>query len=126
MFEQTDLMFRVREGMDVYDRYGDRIGTVEFVTFGDGDFDPDDTFDMTEQARERREIHESRRRDVLADLDTAEHIPYDIRLRMEQDGFVLMDAGLLRADRYILPEQIINAGANKLVVRAMLHDLIKT
>jgi hypothetical protein len=39
--------------MDVYDRYGDRIGTVEFVTFGDGDFDPDDTIDLTEQARER-------------------------------------------------------------------------
>jgi hypothetical protein len=126
MFEQTDLMFRVREGMDVYDRYGDRIGTVEFVTFGDGDFDPDDTIDLTEQARERRELHESRRREVLADLDGAEHIPYDTRLRMEQDGFVRMDAGLLRADRYILPEQIINAGANKLVVRAVLPDLIKT
>lgn len=125
MFEQTDLMFRVREGMDVYDRYGDRIGIVEFVTFGDGDFDPDDTIDLTEQARERRQNHEFRRREVLTDLDTAEHIPYDIRLHMEQEGFVLMDAGLLRTDRYILPEQIINVAGNRLVVRAMRDDLIR-
>lgn len=103
------ILLRVREGMDVLDADGERIGKVRELFFGTSsssalshgtgavtttgvDLDParDDFVDILANA-----------------LVGPERIPDTLRARLRREGFVQIDsAGLFAADRFAMPDQI--------------------
>jgi hypothetical protein len=122
---QTSLLLQVRQGMEVYDEHNHKIGTVDFVKFGDGTVDVDDTAEITVEARERSELYEHRMETLMLELDSANYIPEELHERMANEGFVRLDTGLLHQARYILPEQIQSVGRNRIQIEGTRESLIK-
>jgi hypothetical protein len=100
------ILARIREGMDVYDQRGDRLGTVERVYLGEA----------SEEA-----IASGRGPATAPDPDWRDHsfvddlvqafapdpVPEVVRARLLQHGFIRVDAaGIFAKDRYVTPDQI--------------------
>lgn len=119
--QQTSLR-QVREGMDVFDRDGDKLGSVDRVYFG-----------ATEEAGRGAATPSTpgERQDSIFDnlaqaLFGNDAVPEAARARMMQEGFVRIDStGLFAADRYVLPQQIERVEGDRVYLNATRDDLIK-
>jgi uncharacterized protein YrrD len=79
----------INNGMTVYDREGQLLGTVEVVYFGGA----------SETAVESSEHH--------ARGFDADNVPEELRPRLMRQGYFILDGpDVMGAQRYILPEQI--------------------
>ena len=79
----------INNGMTVYDREGQVVGTVEMVYFGGA----------SEKAVEKSE-HHSRGFD-------ADNVPEELRARLMHQGYFILDGPeVTGVQRYVLPEQI--------------------
>ena len=103
------MLRRVREGMTVYDRAGDAVGTVKAVYFGAaedvvaGDQAP---ATVTEQPVSTHPIV-----DALARSLGRTELPEEVRERLLHQGFVHVDIGMA-PDRIALTEQIAAVGSD--------------
>ncbi len=79
---EHNILTWIRDGMPVYDRDDNKVGKVKFVYFGEN---------SAEGTAKPSEFY---------------NLPDELQGRLAHDGFVQIDAGLLRADRIALPEQI--------------------
>jgi hypothetical protein len=122
---QSDLLLQVRQGMEVYDEHNHKIGTVDFVKFGDDSIDADDTAEITAEADQPDELYEARMETLMLELDSASLIPEELRERMANEGFVRVDTGLLHHARYILPEQIQSVGPDRIQIEGSRESLIE-
>ena len=106
-FEQHGPLTLITEGMTVYDRDNERIGTVKRVYMGN----------TSASAAERGQAPATAGRrpdgdDSLVDVLTAvfapnKPLPEALRGRLLRQGFVAIDAtGLFADDRYATPDQI--------------------
>ncbi|MCC6613337.1 MAG: hypothetical protein IT320_07645 [Anaerolineae bacterium] len=82
MIQPDDVLLDIHEGMAVFDRNEDKVGTVRYVRFGDDSAD-----DMTP-----------------SDDSRVDHAPRALRTRMLQSGFFRINNGLLRRDCYATPD----------------------
>lgn len=108
----------VREGMNVYDRDNDKIGTVETVRFGD-------------EAVARDDSREGYRDDGLignlAEAMWPDDMPDAQRAILLSNGYLVLDAdGIFASDRYIQPEQIADVMADGIRLNVSRSDLAKT
>jgi len=51
------------------------------------------------------------------------NVPLEARERFLADGFVRLNTGVVRADRYILPEHIGSVSDNRVMLRVRCDDL---
>jgi hypothetical protein len=112
MAQRTSYLIDIHPGMEVYDLEDNKIGTVKYVKFPEGyviDVDSlgDDTL-----------------RHVVVALNSSPHIPVETRECLLQDGFVRLDTGLFRADRYIAPEQIRDVSGERVWLRVTRDELL--
>ena len=113
MAQRTSLLiYYIHHGMAVYDLKGNRVGTVKYVKLPAGDVI--DAHAMNDAALNR----------VVEALNTTAHKPVDPREHLYPYGFARLDTGLLRADRYILPEQIRSVSADRIVLKVGRDDLL--
>ena len=85
---------RIYEGMPVYDREGEVVGTVKVMYFGGA----------SEEAIQR--MLQTEGADDSSAFD-ADNVPKEMRARLMRQGYILVDGpGLSGVHRYIGPEQI--------------------
>ncbi|NJN17231.1 MAG: DUF2171 domain-containing protein [Oscillochloris sp.] len=93
----------IHEGMTVYDRSGDKIGTVEFVHFGTEGTDVSGASSPAAAGRDRGSFVDQ----IASTLWGSDNLPDTVQARLNNSGFIRMDAkGLFAKDRYITPDQI--------------------
>jgi hypothetical protein len=114
---------KVREGMKVFDRLHDEIGTVDRVQMSDDD--------PATEAVESATPGNLRQRDDslidnIAEVFAPDDLPEEVRERLFQQGFVRIDSsGLFAADRYVTPDQIMSVSDDALTLNVSKDELLK-
>ena len=114
------FMSRINEGMDVFDRTGDKVGEVDYVYFGEIDPTTPEVEATTPSDRDPREASVV---DIVADAFRADDLPEELRERLQMHGFIRLNTGMLRSDRYVLPEQIASVTSNAVHLNVKLDEL---
>lgn len=115
---------QITEGMKVYDRLNNEIGTVERVQMSD-DNPATVQVEATEPAplNERDDSFLDNLAEVFAPDD---ELPEELRERLLQEGFIRIDsAGLFAADRYVMGDQITSVADNKVMLKVSKDELIE-
>jgi len=94
------VMDNVEEGMTVKDSNGDRVGSVDFIRFGEGheaiSVPNDNTADDQETIT-----------DLIVDIFTSESdMPEEVRAKLERHGFARVNGILPGSTHFFIPEQI--------------------
>jgi hypothetical protein len=115
---------RIREGMDVYDRDGDKIGTVNDVYFGAGTGrempgqEPPTVPDQTMRTGDSLI-------DRAASVFGARDVPEVVQTRLMQKGYFRLDGGILSGDRYVTPDQIAEVRGDDVILRIGADEVIE-
>lgn len=118
-----NILAQIHEGMKVYDRMENEIGTVDRVKMSDDN-------PATEEVEAVTADEPVRRRDTflgaLADVFSPDELPDVVRERLLQQGFIRIDAtGLFAADRYVLPDQIMSVSGDGVTLKVSKDELVK-
>lgn len=114
---------RISEGMKVFDRLHNEIGTVDRVQMGD-----DDPSTVEVEARQPADLPEREDSliDSIAEVFSPDELPEEVRERLLQQGFVRIDSsGLFAADRYVLPDQIMSVSGDTVTLNVSREELVK-
>lgn len=108
----------VREGMDVYDRDDERIGTVESLRFGD---------EAAAEGISPAGMRGNSFIDNLAEAIWPDDMSEQERKILLSEGYLRLDAaGLLEKDRYIRPSQIDAVTADGVRLNVSRDQLMTT
>lgn len=114
----NELPKNVEEGMNVYDRNKEKIGTVETLRFGD------------EAAAHGQAPEGFRDHSLIGNLAEAiwpDDMPEGERAILLSEGYMILDAdGLMARDRYIRPSQIAAVDSDGVHLAVRRQDLAKT
>lgn len=118
------ILEQIHNGMKVYDDSHDKVGTVNYVKYGD----EDPTVPGAETATARAAVAEDR--DTLVDDIAAvfrpDDLPEELRERLLRNGFIRIDAaGLFKSDRYVMPDQIESVSEDNVQLKISKSELIK-
>jgi hypothetical protein len=124
--QDSRILTQVYEGMDVYDRTGDKIGTVEYIYLGAVSEEADRYGAGPATASEGGPRESSLIEDFAKVFRAEDRVPEPIRERLRRHGFMRIDsAGLFAADRYVMPEQIAGVSGDRVTLRVTRDELIK-
>lgn len=98
MNRDNDLLARIEEGMAVFDRDNNRIGTVDYVHFAEGH----DSASISDQGDDRSGLSE-----MIADVFGAhDDMPEEVQERLYRHGFGRVDGSIFSRTHYFIPEHI--------------------
>jgi hypothetical protein len=107
---------RVREGMEVVEADGKKIGKVVYVHLGDPDAST--VTDDEEQPAGLLDF-------VDSVFGKEPNVPEEVRERLLHDGFIKIDGGLLGPTRYALAGQIARVSGNTVYLADRKEELVK-
>jgi len=116
-----NMLTKVQKDMAVFDRDGNRIGTVKDIQFGDEDLERPGVETSTGQTPEVE--GNQLIRDVVGAIKPDERILPELKARLKRYGYIKVNTGLLSADRYAGADQIASVGENRLDLNAALDEL---
>jgi hypothetical protein len=120
------LLTQIYEGMTVYDRTGQKIGTVERVYFGAVSQEADTHGGGPTTAAPPGAYESSLIEDFARAIFPADQVPEPLRQRLLRHGFIRIDStGLFAADRYVMPDQIADVSEDRVTLRVTRDELIK-
>src|SRR5436305_6129411 len=101
------LPLDVHNGMQVFDRAHNEIGTVDEFKFSENEDNPKIEPGVIDESDRKTD---SSLVDNIAAAFSPSELPEELRDRLLSEGYIRLDTkGLFAADRYILPEQIAAA-----------------
>jgi hypothetical protein len=120
------ILNRIREGMNVYDLSGEKVGVVREVYFGTGA-----GFAATPQTAHNPDMGTEADNPIYAVLTNlfgdADDVPDTLRNRMFHDGFIRINTdGIFASDRYALTEQISEALGDDVQLTVNYDELVKS
>lgn len=122
------LLKSAHKGMQVLDNANKRIGTVKDIYFG-ADSDEMSKHGAGAATAPNPSVREN---SLVEDLARGlvdfpgEDLPQEMRQRLINEGYLQIDtAGILRSDRFILPEQIVRVGDDNVYLNVSLEGLLK-
>ena len=116
------ILANIREGMTVYDRTGNNIGTVEYVYLGAVSEEADKRGEGPATIAAPGQAGGSLLDDFAKAIIPSDQVPEALRARLLRHGFIRIDsAGLFAADRYVLPGQIESVSGNRITL-CVTHD----
>jgi hypothetical protein len=128
-FEQQHgnrILTQIYEGMTVYDRAGDKIGTVEHVYLGGVSEEADKRGGGPETVPSLGRGESSLIEDFAQAIFPSDQLPETLRQRLLRHGFIRIDStGLFAADRYVMPDQIADVSDDRVTLRVTRDELIK-
>jgi hypothetical protein len=123
---KPSILTRIYEGMTVYDRTDQKIGTVEHVYFGAVSQEADTHGDGPTTAPFPGEHESSLIEDFAKAVAAGDEMPEPLRQRLLRHGFMRIDStGLFAADRYVMPDQIADVSGDRVTLRVTRDELIK-
>jgi PRC-barrel domain len=121
------LLTEIYEGMTVYDRAGEKIGTVEHVYLGEMSNEVDKRGGGPVTAPSPGRGESSLIEDVANAIFPSNQVPETLRQRLLRHGFMRIDStGLFAADRYVMPDQIADVSKDRVRLRVTRDELIKS
>lgn len=119
----TNPLPQIHEGMDIRDRNGNHIGSVDWVKMTDENPDTAAAEQVTPEATRQSSYTIV---DGIADAFRTDEVPAQLRDELLRKGFVRMDAdGIFASDRYVLPEQISRVADGDVFLNVSKDELIK-
>lgn len=119
---QGNPLMQVEEGMRVFDRLHNEIGTVEWVKISDDD----PSTPEVEAATAERRARATSFIENIAEVFAPDQLPEEVRDRLLQQGFIRIDAdGLFAADRYVTPDQILSVEGDEVMLSVTRDELLK-
>lgn len=115
------VLAHVREGMVVYDRHNERVGTVEFVRIGD----EDPTKPGAETVSTGKDPDVNPLEATLAEVFSPDDLPRELRRRLLRHGFIRIDKGLFRHDRFVAADQIAAVQGDKVLLSISADEVAK-
>ena len=124
--QDSRILTQVYESMDVYDRTGDKIGTVEYLYFGAVSEEADKSGLGPTTASEGGPHEGSPIEDFAKVFSAEDRVPEPLRERLRRHGFMRIDStGLFAADRYVMADQIADVSDDRVTLRVTREELIK-
>jgi len=125
--EQTShILTRVYEGMAVYSRTGDKIGTVEYVHLGELAEADDEDGQEPAAGSVFGSYEGSFIEDFARTMVLPERVPDILRDRLLHSGFIkVRSTGLFAANRYVMPDQIASVSTNGVRLHVGRDELMK-
>jgi hypothetical protein len=120
--QEQNVLAQIQKGMHVYDRDGKEIGKVEFVQFGDED--PTQHGVETVTAQEPPASGDALLDMMLEGISPRNSMPEEFRSRLLRYGFLKVDPGILRPDRYVLSDQIASVSGTRVELNVPRDELI--
>jgi hypothetical protein len=118
-----NFLAQVREGMRVYDRLHNEIGTVERVQMSDDNPATEEVEAVTPGNLDQRDDSLI---DNIAEAFAPDELPEEVRERLLQRGFIRIDSsGLFAADRYVTPDQIMSVSGDALTLKVSRDELMR-
>lgn len=115
----------IREGMQVEDAQGKRIGTVRRVYFG-ADAGSTDRYGTAATAPEPSMRDKTIIDEAAEAIFGGDDLPETFRNRLINNGFIQLDAdGLFASDRYVLKDQIASVTGDTVHLNSSKDELIK-
>jgi hypothetical protein len=128
-FEQQHgnrILTQIYEGMTVYDRAGNKIGTVEHVYLRGVNEEADKRGGGPETVPSPGRGESSLIEDFAQAIFPSDQLPETLRQRLLRHGFIRIDStGLFAADRYVMPDQIADVSDDRVTLRGTRDELIK-
>lgn len=118
------ILAQVHKGMHVYDMHGDRIGTVDFVQFGEENPGTPESETITGSNTIATQQASNLVMDVADALWGGDDLPEALRARLMRYGFIRIDGGWFGADRYILADQIANVSQDRVNLNITKNSVI--
>lgn len=123
--QQPGVLAQIRQGMDVYDRANNKIGTVQDIQFGESS---QQAFNEGEGAA-TAQTHGVWKGTWMGNLMSSlfpDDVPDVLRDRLIRHGYIQVDTGgLTDRDRYAMPDQIAAVSGNKVTLNVLGDQLIK-
>ena|SRR5258708_815829 len=119
------LLAQVREGMSVYDRLDQRVGTVKDMYLGAAEPKADERGEGPESAPPRDTGNEGLVQDI-AKVFAPNELPKEIQQTLLRDGFIRINGGLFSSPRYALPEHIESISGDHVRLRITRDELIRS
>jgi PRC-barrel domain len=121
------ILTQIYEGMTVYDRAGDKIGTVEDVYLGGMSEEADKRGGGPETAPSPGQGESSLIEDLAKAIFPSDQLPETLRQRLLRHGFIRLDStGLFAADRYVMADQIADVSEDRVTLLVTRDELIKS
>jgi len=119
----SSMLQSIREGMEVYDIQGDKVGHVEYVQFGDEDVTTlgTDTQTAVDPALRR---DDSLMENIAEALTPDNDLPEQLASQMIREGYIKIGTGMLRSDRYALMSQVASVTAERVDLNAHKDALV--
>jgi hypothetical protein len=111
----------------VYDRAGEKIGTVEHVYLGEVSNEVNKRGGGPVTAPSPGRGERSLIEDVATAIFPSDQVPETLRQRLLRQGFLRIDStGLFAADRYVMPDQIADVSVDRVTLQVTRDELIKS
>lgn len=133
--EKVDLLSQVTDGMLVYDLAGKKVGAVHGIFGGtSGSAQPAQIVIVAglapvgspQQVPILEPVPAPARVPVFDEsFETDDNMPRELRERLEHDGFLRIDAGVLKHHRFALRGQIERVADGVVVLNVLAGELIK-
>jgi hypothetical protein len=115
----------VKEGMHVHDVNDQHIGKVRFVKMGDEN--PSQPGTQTVTVSEAEHTHGNSLVEEVAETiipDDADDLPAEMRELLLREGYVRIDTGFLRSDRFVTPSQIASVSEGAIMLNITKDTLM--
>ena len=121
----SPILNAIKEGMDVYDQLGNKIGTVQELYFGASSQESNRNGAGSATAPSP-DMNKGSFVEDLARAFAPDEMPQVMRDRLIMSGFVKLNSeGLFKHARYIVPSQIDNVTDNRVNLRVSRDELIR-
>jgi hypothetical protein len=119
------ILAKIHQGMTVYDRTGNNIGTVEYVYLGAVSEEADKRGQGPATTSAPGRADSSLIDDFATAIIPSDQVPEALRDRLLRHGFIRIDStGLFAADRYVLPGQIASVFGSRITLCVTRDELI--
>lgn len=119
-----ESLAHVHEGMNVLDKAGHHIGTVNMVKMSD---ENPDTAAVEQVGLNPLEDRRSTLLETILEAFRIDEVPEEVHEQLMREGFVRIDAdGLFASDRYITREQIAEVADGNLKLKVGKEQLIRS
>lgn len=124
-------LHQVHEGMMAYDRNGDKLGKITDIFFGVEDANIEEGVGAAAQLNAPAVDNPTTTTGAFdASLDpvrgTSQNLPEQFRHRLEREGYVRIDGGLLGADRFAVTGQIAGVEGDRVNLNVVKDQLLHT
>lgn len=124
--KKEKIFEQVHEGMSVYDRENNHIGTVDSIYLGAAAEAESANGVIPETATEPKEPSHGSFVNLLSNaFDARDRVPEELAERLRYHGYVKIDAGWFGSDRYIMPEQIDSVDGENIYLNTMPTKLVQ-